>query len=267
MTAVCHAARRPFRTIRAWTAALVLLALPLTAQAAPASPPSGPTNLLIAYRCNPADRPAFRAYLKKQGTARFEALKQAGTIADYQIVFSWYQDALSWDAMAIVQFAGYEDVAKWNALEHDSPGGLDARGLALAQSAVTVSADLGWQEGDAAPRDSGRVLYVIPYEYRARAEYLNYVDGYVIPQVRGWMREGILARYRIFLNRYPVGPTWDALFVYEYEDMESFGKREATIAKVRGPLQAQPDWAALHATKQELRSESPNTIAEVVAGR
>jgi hypothetical protein len=28
-----------------------------------------------------------------------------------------------------------------------------------------------------------------------------------------------------------------------------------------------PDWAALHATKHELRSESPNAIADVLAGR
>lgn len=259
---------RPSLTVRALLATLVLVALPASPRAEPApAPPSGPTSLLISYRCKPADRPAFRAYLREQGAARFEALKRAGTIADYQLVYSWYHDALSWDAMAIVRLERYADVAKWNALEHESPGGLDARGLALAEPDVTVSADLRWQDGDAAPAGSGRVLYAIPYEYRDRAEYLKFVEGYVIPQVQGWMREGILARYRIFLNRYPVGPTWDALFVYEYADLESFGRREATIAKVRGPLQTQPEWAALHGNKHELRSESSNVIADVLAGR
>jgi hypothetical protein len=93
------------------------------------------------------------------------------------------------------------------------------------------------------------------------------VDGYVIPQVKGWMREGILSRYRIFMNRYPVGDRWDALFVYEYKDMDSFGRREPTIAKVREPLRKDPNWAALNAIKSQIRSEAENVIADDLAGR
>jgi len=243
---------------------LVLASIALLASAlpAPAHAEGGPRNLLITYRSTPANRPAFREYLQGPASARFEALKKAGKIADYQFLFNWYNDALTWDAMAIIEFREYGDVAHWNALEQTSPGGLDASGLALGQPVITVSADLQWKEGDAVAAGSGRVFYLIPYEYRDRAEYTRYVDGYVVPQLKGWMQEGILSRYRIFMNRYPVGASWDALFVYEYRDIESFGQREPVIAKVRGPLRDNPEWAALSAIKQQIRSESENVIAD-----
>jgi hypothetical protein len=245
-------------------AAIALLACSLPA---PAHAQGGPRNLLITYRSAPANRPAFREYLQGPASARFEALKQTGKIADYQFLFNWYNDSLTWDAMAVIQFKDYADVAHWNTLEQTLPGGLDAAGLALAQPVITVSADLQWQEGDAVAAGSGRVFYLIPYEYRERAEYARYVDGYVIPQLQGWMREGILSRYRIFMNRYPVGASWDALFVYEYKDIESFGQREPVIAKVRVPLRENPQWAALSAIKQQIRSESENVIADDLPAR
>ena len=240
-------------------AALALLACTLPT---PGRAEGGPRSLLITYRSTPANRPAFRQYLQGPASTRLTALKKSGKIADYQFLFNWYNDTLTWDAMAIVQFKDYADVAFWNQLEQTSPGGLDARGLALGQPVITVSADLQWEAGDSIAAGSGRVFYVIPYEYRERAEYTGSVDGYVIPQLKGWMQEGILSRYRIFMNRYPVGASWDALFVYEYRDIESFGLREPVMAKVRGTLRGSPQWAALSAAKQQIRSESENVIAD-----
>ncbi len=242
--------------------ALLACALP-----APVRAEGGPRNLLITYRSTPANRPAFREYLQGPASTRLEALKKAGKIEDYQFLFNWYNDALTWDAMAVIQFKDYADVAHWNKLEQTSPGGLDASGLALGQPVITVSADLQWEAGDTVAAGSGRVFYLIPYEYRDRAEYTRYVDGYVLPQLKGWMKEGILSRYRIFMNRYPVGASWDALFMYEYKDIESFGEREPVIAKVRGPLREDPEWVALSAIKQEIRSESENVIADDLPAR
>lgn len=252
---------------RRWLPVLAILALLLAAVPARASEDSGPTSLLITYRSKPADRPAFRDHLKGPGAARFEALKRAGAIRNYELLFNWYTDASTWDAMAVISFNSYADVARWKALERTNPGGLDAKGLALAQPLLTVSADLDWEEGAPSAPGGGRVFYVIPYEYRDAGEYRKYVDGYVIPQVKGWMREGILSRYRIFMNRYPVGDRWDALFIYEYKDVDSFGRREPTIAKVREPLRKEPAWAALNAIKTQIRSEAENVIADDLAGR
>ncbi|MGE0582370.1 MAG: hypothetical protein AB7P31_09620 [Steroidobacteraceae bacterium] len=246
---------------------LALMAWLSCTLAMPAHAEGGPRYLLITYRSTPANRPAFREYLQGPASARMESLKEAGKIASYQFLFNWYNDALTWDAMAIIQFKEYADVAHWNRLEQTAPGGLDAAGLALGQPVVTVSADLSWEAGDAVAAGSGRVFYIIPYEYRDRPQYTRYVDGYVIPQLEGWMQEGILSRYRIFMNRYPVGASWDALFVYEYKDIDSLGQREPVIAKVRGPLRENPEWAALNAIKQQIRSESENVIADDLPAR
>jgi hypothetical protein len=84
----------------------------------------------------------------------------------------------------------------------------------------------------------------------------------VIPQVEGWMREGVLAGYRIYMNRYPVGKPWDSLFVYQYRDLEAFGERDEVVAKVREGLKSDPAWQKLNEIKQTIRTESENTIAE-----
>ena len=89
----------------------------------------------------------------------------------------------------------------------------------------------------------------------------------MLPQVQGWMREGVLAGYRIFMNRHPVGRPWDSLFVYEYRDLAAFGKRDETVARVRQTLVADPTWQKFHEIKQSIRTESENTIAESLPAR
>jgi len=250
-------------TIRTLISAL-LASFCLTAAAAPAE--DGPKNILITYRSKPADRPAFRRYLIETELNRLKGWKAEGHLANYQILFNPYVDQDTWDAMLVVEFADYAQAVGWKKIERDLPGGLDEAGQALAVPQQTYEADLTWSEGTVSA-DPSRVYYVIPYEYRNAAEYSDYVDGYVLPQVRGWMKEGVLTSYRIFMNRYPVGRRWDSLFVYEYKDDAAFGKREGTIAKVRQTLKDDPRWKALSDNKANIRSESDNTIAEALGGR
>jgi len=145
-----------------------------------------------------------------------------------------------------------------------------ARGLKLAKPVAEYSADLTWQ-GDAQDPGStdGHIFYVIPYTYLSSVgQYKSYVDGYVIPQVKGWLKAGVLSRYRIYLNRYPVGDPepWDVLFIYEYRSLEAFGRRDETLAAVRQTLRSDPNWTKLSQTKSGLRTESENTIAEALTG-
>ncbi len=230
------------------------------------SPASGgPTSILIAYRCEAANRPAFRAYLQKDLLARLAKLKSAGVLSNYQILFNPFTTSDTWDAMTILRFTRYADTQRWKQIEQTQPGGLDAAGLRLAKPVDTYSADLPWesQMDDPGPEENS-VYYVIPYEYTSADQYRKYIDAYVIPQVRGWMREGVLAGYRIFMNRYQVGRPWDSLFVFRYRDLESFGRREQTVAKVRLTLVDDPEWKRLNDIKQTIRTESENTIAEAL---
>ncbi len=231
----------------------------------------GPRQLVIAYRTEPADRPAFRSYLQHREARLLEGLKSQGILAGYQILFNPFVQPRTWDAMVVLSFERFADTRRWLDIERASPGGLSGEGLRLAKPVSEYSADLVWEKGSAGegPAD-GHVFYVIPYTYLgSAAQYKAYVDGYVIPQLEGWIKAGVLSRYRIYLNRYPVGDPepWDALFVYEYRSLEAFGRRDETIAAVRRTLQADPAWQKLSQSKSGLRTESENTIAEPLAGR
>ncbi|MDE2134647.1 MAG: hypothetical protein KGJ49_08610 [Alphaproteobacteria bacterium] len=228
----------------------------------------GPCELLISYRVKPENRPAFRRFLLREETARLENLRRDGILRSYQILFNPFVTARTWDAMAVLSFQRYTDTRRWKEIERTAPGGLSPTGLRLATSIDTVSADLSW-EGAAPGADTEKnsVFYVIPYEYNATDQYKKYVDDYVIPQTEGWLKEGVLSSYRIYMNRYPVGPAWDSLFVFQYRDLEAFGRREQIVAKVRETLRADPAWKALNDVKQTIRTESENTIAERLTGQ
>ena len=225
----------------------------------------GPRSLLITYRADPAKRPAFRQFLAHEELARLAAWKLQGVVANYQILFNPVVTEDTWDAMLVLRFRHFADTAGWMAIERNAPGGLSAAGLALGKPVNSYSADADWEGGeDTANADTGGIFYVIPYEYRAEGEYRKYMDGYVLPQVKGWMSTGVLTGYRIFMNRYPVGKPWDCLFILRYRDLDAFGKREATIARVRDGLQSDPQWKAWADNKGGIRTESENIIAEAV---
>ncbi|MGH7106207.1 MAG: hypothetical protein ACREFT_06835 [Acetobacteraceae bacterium] len=271
--------RTKYRRLRYWVpgtmlAVLWLGLLPLAGGKAAAAEnvvSAGPRQLLIAYRTQPGDRPAFRAYLETREAALLRKLERQGVLSGYRILFNPFVQPRTWDAMVALSFNRFTDTRRWLDIEQRSPGGLDARGLKLAKPVSEYSADLIWQ-GDAPNpgKAAGHIFYVIPYTYLTSVgQYKAYVDGYVIPQIEGWLKAGVLSRYRIYLNRYPVGDPepWDALFVYEYRSLEDFGRRDEAMAAVRQTLRADSNWAKLSATKSGLRTEAENTIAESLSGR
>jgi hypothetical protein len=248
---------------------MLLLGGLLWVRAARAAEPddAGPHHLLITYRSEARDRPAFRSYLEGEGRAPFDKLVKDGTLKDYQVLFNPYNQAGTWDAMVVLDFNRHAGTRRWQEIERRSPGGLTARGLKLARPVDTYSADLTWQAAAPGAMARGSVFYVIPYEYNSAGEYKKYVNAYVLPQVEGWMREGVLSGYRIFMNRFPVGRPWDALFIYQYKDSDAFGRRDEIVAKVRDGLKNDPVWQKLSETKGTMRTETENTITEVVEPR
>jgi len=247
--------------------ALLSLALSL-AVAAPAVAQDelqdGPRSLVISYRADAAHRAAFRHYLVTDLAPRLRAMKAKGTLADFRIFYSWYRQPAVWDGLVILRFSTFQAVTQWNQLEHDEPGGLDAAGLALADPVASYSSDLSWSAHPDDLRD-GEVYYVIPYEYRNEAEYRDYVKGYVLPQFDGWIKSGALTGYELYMNRYGSGAPWDSLFIQHYRDMKAFGQRQTLTASVRATLRDDPQWKAWSDKKADIRSESENSIAELIA--
>ena len=229
----------------------------------------GPRQLLITYRSEARDRPAFRAYLAGEGSVLPQQWVKQGVLKDYQILFNVVNSSYTWDAMLVLNFNRSADVARWLALERTAPGGLSPKGLKLARPVDSYLADLAWSGATPSAAGSTRdsVYYVIPYDYNAAGEYRKYVAAYVLPQVEGWMKEGVLSSYRFYMNRSPVGKPWDSLFVYQYRDLEAFGRRDEAVAKVREGLRNDPVWQKLNETKASIRSESENTVAQMVEPR
>src|SRR5207237_10922481 len=107
-----------------------------------------------------------------------------------RLLFNRHADAVTWEAMAILSFARYADVERWNAIERTATAGLSPRALTLTSAIETVPGDLmreGARDvaGATAAARAGPVL-VIPYEYLVPVnDYLAYLDGYVVPQLDG----------------------------------------------------------------------------------
>jgi len=246
--------------------ATVLLALPTHSRDL-VTRETGPRQLLITYHCDPANRIAFREHMVKQGAPRFEKWKREGVLQDYKLLFNWFVDADTWDMLAILSFRDYRDIDRWRLIEKSSPGGLSKEALALGLPRITYAMDLFWQAASRTRhRDPAKsVFLVIPYVYYPASsldEYSKYVDGYVVPQFDQWIRDDILVSYSIYINRFQTSRPWQAVFVLEYKDTESFGMREKEVDKVKAELAQDPSWKALGDRKLQIRSEKETATAE-----
>jgi hypothetical protein len=222
----------------------------------------GPTTLVISYRCPPEKRPDLRNFMRQEGLQRLEGYRRNAILAGYRILLSRYVDTNNWDMMLLLSFPDYTAVEKWKRVEHESPAGLPPNLLPLAASINTYPMDLVRQKA-AEDTPSEPAYLVIPYTYSVTAPaYLQYVDDYVTPQFDGWITEGVLAKYEIYLQRYTAARPWDALIVLEYKDDDSLGQRDRVMAKVRQQLQANPKWKAIDGNKQSIRAEKEAIIAD-----
>jgi hypothetical protein len=246
-------------TARSLLPALFAATLALQAQ------DTGPTTLVITYRCTPDKRPNLRTYMRQAGLQQLEGYRRNAILSGYRILFSRYVDTNNWDMMMLLSFAQYADVEKWKRIERDSPAGLPPSTLELTISVSTYPVDpMRLKAAGEAPLQP--VYLVIPYTWSvSKSDYLQYVDDYVTPQLDGWMTEGVLAGYQIFLQRYTAGRPWDSLLVLEYKDDESLGNREKIVNQVRARLQSNPKWRAIADNKQSIRTEKEAIVADEIA--
>ena len=245
--------------------ALLLVALGLAPRAFAADAhDDGPRTLAITYHVAPVNRAALREQMQASELARFRAWKDEGVLQDYRVLFSRYVDSANWDMLVLLSFAKYADLERWKAIEQTYPAGLSAKALALTTSVSSVALDLERSERLPAARDS--VFMVIPYHVVIpTGEYLAYVDGYVVPQVKGWMAEGALAGYGLYLVRYTAEQPWESLLVLEYAGDRGLGRREAVVAKVRDRLKADANWKAISDGKKDVRVERRAVVADALS--
>jgi len=242
----------------------LLLAAALLAPAQSPWKNSGPQSLVIQYRCTLAGRPNLREALRSEGLASLEDWKSRGIVASYHLLFSRYVDTNNWDLLAIVNFRGYDDAVRWKEVETRRPAGLPPQSLATIVSVATYPTDLVRLDApETAP--PAPAWLVIPYNLTVAPDaYLRYFDEYVKPQLAGWKREGILAGYALYMQRYTAARPWDAMLVLLYKDDSALGQRERVVAKTRAELASDPRWLEIANSKQSVRTEKEAIVADEI---
>ena len=248
-----------FRARHFLAGAVLLIALPVaTAQAQEAARP----ELIVTYRTSPADWQSFRDAIRSEALPRLEAWKTAGVLSSYRVLFNRHVDAQTWNAMAVLRFAGARGEARWRALERTMPAALTKAERALTTSIETTPVD-GVREGAAKADPAAPVFLAIPYRYMVSdSAYRKYLDGYTIPQLQGWIAAGVLSRYEIVMASYPAGRPWTAMLLLEYSSDAALARRDEVKDKVRARLAHIPSWKAIADDKTNIRAELALTVAD-----
>lgn len=231
---------------------------------------SAPLAMVLTYHVLPVNRVAFRQIMEQTEIPRFQRWKAEGLLQEARVIFSRHADGADFDAMVLLSFAQASGGERWKQIERVNPAGLSAAALALTTAVETTPGDWLRQGGALANNQSKEqpspTFLAVPYQYLVPLnEYVDYLDGYVIPQMQGWIDEKVLSRYSIFLARYPAGRSWQSLLLLEYRDDAALGARDATTAKVRSRLKENPQWKAISDAKKNVRSEKPAVIADLLS--
>jgi hypothetical protein len=233
----------------------------------------GPATLFITYRCDPANRPAFRRHMESVGVTQFEQWKSEGAFKDYLILFSAFVNdgPTAPDMMVRLDFARYVDTAKWRAIERSSPAGMSAEALKLCTPKTTYFADLNYEGGPSPKRDLSKASYLwIPYHLEkgvGKPVYKKYFEGYVKPQNDGWLADGALSWWGVYFNQHNTGTPWDMLFLYEYSDIVGLGRRDNVKEAIRSKLRNDPAWKQLSDDKQSYRWEDQVIVMDPIIAK
>ena len=236
-------------TIRA-ALAIVTAAFALPAAAAPPA-------LVVTLHARVADRPVLKRTVETIQAAALKNWRAEGLLSGYRLLFARYPDAGQWDVLELLRFKDETALARWRAIAGEP---FAAEVAALAQSVETTSTSSIRAEGAASRHPA---VLVIPYETLVPpADYAAYLDGYTIPQFRGWMKAGVLDGYDILISSYPAGRPWSALITLRYRDDAALGRRDEIVQSTRDSLANDPGWKRFADTKKNVRTEHALTVAD-----
>jgi len=216
----------------------------------------GPTALIITYHARPGARASFRRTMQSEGIAQLESWKKEGVFATYNTLFTTYAADSVPDMFLILRFDHFTDLGRWQKIEETYPGGLTERAQALAVADTSGTADVV-SEGSNALVTKQSQFFVLEYDVTVdMPKYVSYVQGYVAPQFKGWMKAGVLSSFACYTNQNPAGAPWSSFIVLEYKDLKSLAAREAIKNKTRAELAVtDPTWKKWSDDKSAIRKE------------
>lgn len=225
----------------------------------------GETHLVLTYKAPIEKRVAFRKYMEGSGVTQFEEWRSRGVFASYQILFATQVNEHLPDMWAIIDFAKFSDIAKWQAIERDYPGGLAPEGVALGAPKTDIYANLVWQGGTTKADQSKSLYMIIPYiSLVAGEKYEDFVNKYVVPQLNGWAEFGLMPSYAIYLNQNPTNAPWQSLLVLEYDGIRGIALRDSLKGTIRAKLANDPGYTQYSEIKTTIRKELEPATFEVI---
>ena len=205
--------------------------------------------------------------METKGVSQFEQWKKAGVVKNYLILFSTFVNEQLFDMWVILDFDKFADVANWQKMEHDFPGGLSPEGLALGTPRTCVYSDLVWYGGKQNVDLSKSMFMIIPYLTLVSVEkYDDFVDKYVIPQLKAWVKSGVMPSYQIHMNQNPTNAPWHSLLLFEYDGLRGIALRDMVKQSVRdNDLKNDPGYNQYSPIKQTIRKElEPTTFVAIL---
>jgi hypothetical protein len=225
----------------------------------------GAAHLMLNYRVTPANRAAFREFMDTKGVAQFEAWKKAGVFKDYLVLFSTFTSSRTFDMWITLYFDRFADIGKWTEVERKFPGGLSAEGHKLATPDGTVYTDIPWAGGKRKEDLAKSVFMIIPYRTLVPvSQYEAYTETYVIPQLKGWVKSGLMPSYEVHQNINPTNAPWDILMVFEYDGFRGVALRDTIKNEVRKNLLNDPGYKKYSPIKLTFRKEDEPTTYMVI---
>jgi hypothetical protein len=227
---------------------------------------NGPVSLVITYRARPETRVDFRRWFMTEGAAQFARWKQDGVFAECLLLFTSFAATTSVDAVVVIDFARYTDSARWKEIEKTFPGGLSPAALRSGAAEAAFYADT-LSRAASLTRDPAHSVFLLAfYEVIPSAEkYRSYAEGYIAPQMRGWIEAETLSSYRLLFNHAPLSVVWDAILVLEYKDIAALARRDEVKASVRVKLaQGDATWVAWSKDKSDIRREKALIVCDAI---
>ena len=230
--------------------------LPVAAAASPC--------VAIALTARPQDRPALLADVNGPQLALLNHWRAAGLVTRYRVFFTRGADQGVWDAMIFLTFGDDTAMSRWRSTLTAGTGGVAREALSHAASVDTTPCDSIRAGG---PNKATKpATLVVPYLAMVPpGQYADYLDGYTIPQFRGWIDDGVLDSFEIVTSRYPAGRPWNATIFLRYKDDAALAQRERETARTRERLAAVPSWKAFSDSKKSVRSEGKLAVADEIA--